>query len=86
MGPTVPAAEGIAPCIAIREGLGRAGVANKSSQKVKAFLDEVFDDVFAREAFKRPGRADCEPDESTTLNDRWAMRSSRAPARMRGRG
>ena len=28
----------------------RAGVANKSSQKVNAFLDEVFDDVFAREA------------------------------------
>ena len=35
------------------EKVGRAGVANKSSQKVKAFLDEVFDDVFAREAFKQ---------------------------------
>jgi len=28
-------------------------VVNKSSQKVKAFLDEVFDDVFAREASKQ---------------------------------
>jgi len=31
------------------EKVGRAGVANKSSQRVKAFLN----DVFAREAFKQ---------------------------------